>query len=263
MVAPVDLAFVRGQEGAKRALEIAAAGGHPLLIIGPSRTGKSLLAWCLSGILPTQGEERVPLPLQARPKDVEAAFDLRDAVLLFEELPRFAPAALVTFREAAVRRNPSVLLVATMRPCPCGRHPDQPEGCLCTPREVARHTSRLAELEHLFHLRIRMWTVPLSDLTRGPMEPSARVAARVERARRRQEDRGSLNAYGEPPRMEDFDQADLARGLMRDARKPFGLVEENVLRVAQTIADLAGKERIGIAHLAEAIAYGKSLCAGA
>lgn len=256
-----DLADIRGQESGKRVLEIAAGGGHPLLLVGPARTGKTLLLRCFTGILPVPVKEHLLLPASTKPGDLEEAFELPHAAVFLEELPRFAPASLAALLKVAP--GGFAYLLATTRGCPCGRNDDQTEGCLCTPREVARHASRLAELEHLFHLRKRIWTVPLADLTRGPMEPSARVAARVERVRRRQEDRGSLNAYGEPPRMEDFDQADLARGLMRDASKPFGLVEENVLRVAQTIADLAGKERIGIAHLAEAIAYGKSLSAGA
>lgn len=258
MVEPLDLACVRGQETAKRALEIAAAGGHPLLLRGPARTGKSLLARCLAGILPTPAEERVLLSCRTTGRDVEAAFGLRDAVLLFEELPRLGPTALAVFREAASRKSPSVLFVATMRSCPCGRHPDQAEGCLCTSRELKRYTSRLTAVEHLFHLHIVLGIVSRSDLLRRPGEPSDHVAGRVASARRRQEERGGLNAIRQAPTLRDCADPDLSSVLIGRATMALHLVEEQVYRVARTIADLAGSERIEIRHLAEAIEYSRS-----
>lgn len=259
MVEPLDLACVRGQETAKRALEIAAAGGHPLLLKGPARTGKSLLARCFAGILPTPAEERVLLPCRTTGRDMEAAFGLRDAVVLFEELPRLAPTALAAFRVAAARKSPSVLLIATMRPCPCGRHQDQAEGCLCTSRELKSYASRLAAVEHLFHLRVVLGTVTRSDLLRSPGEPSEHVAGRVASARRHQEERGGLNATREAPALGACADPELSSALIGRARVALQLVEEQVLRVARTIADLDGKEQIEISHLAEAIHYGRRI----
>jgi magnesium chelatase family protein len=251
-----ELALVRGLELAKRVLEIAAAGGHPLLLSGPAAVGKSLIARCAQDILPPAVEERIVTARQATPRAVEAALGGGDAVVILEEQPRFPPRALAALTEAAGRRHPSLLLIATMRTCACGRHEWQPEGCLCTKRELRRHGGRVAEIKRLFQLRIELAPVALADLRRGASEPSADVARRVRAARRRQEERGALNAGAEPPSLEhDFTDKKLSSHLLGRACEVLGLPRENTLRVARTIADLAGKAKVDIGHLAEAIAY--------
>lgn len=251
-----DLARVCGQESGKRALEIAAAGGHPLLLVGPARTGKTLLARCVAGILAEPVEERF-LDSGASPGEIQDAFGLEKAVVVIEELPRLRPTSLAVFRAVAAGRRPSLLILATTRLCACGRHLDQAEGCLCTRAELARHASRFSAVEAIFHLRVRLGTVPLADLMRSPMEPSADVAGRVAAARRRQLDRGEVNAACATPRIDDCANPELAVRFLDQARRGIIFREDDLLRVARTIADLAGRMEIEIAHLAEAICYGQ------
>jgi magnesium chelatase family protein len=145
-----------------------------------------------------------------------------------------------------------------MRPCPCGHLGDYRTDCACTPGQVRRWRARVGTpLTHRFDLVVGVPAVTLGELQRGAGEPSARVAARVAAVRAVQTHRGGLNAAmapGEMARRCRLDTAD--RALLDAAFERLGLSAaalHRVLRVARTVADLTGAERLGAAHVAEAI----------
>ncbi|MFT0860029.1 YifB family Mg chelatase-like AAA ATPase [Ancylobacter sp. G4_0304] len=311
-----DLADVKGQESAKRALEIAAAGRHNLLFTGPPGAGKSMLAMRLPSLLPPlapaellevsmissvagalQGgalTNRRPFRAphhsasmaamvgggaRARPGEVSMA---HNGVLFLDELPEFSPAVLDSLRqplesgEAVIARaNHRVTyparfqLVAAMNPCRCGRAGEPGHSCRRGPRCAADYQARLSGpfLDRIdIHLDVP--AVSALDLVRpGPAESSASVAARVAQARNAQRERFvalgrpdlSTNAEASGPLLEEIAAPDAAgNALLADAARIMRLSARGyhrVLRVARTLADLAGAESVGRAHLAEALAY--------
>jgi magnesium chelatase family protein len=316
--AQLDLADIKGQEAAKRALEVAAAGGHNLLMIGPPGAGKSMLAARLPSILPplspaellevsmiasVAGEIedgaltdarpfRAPhhsasMPalvgggLRARPGEISLA---HNGVLFLDELPEFAPQALDSLRqpletgEVAIARvnhrttyPARFMLVAAMNPCRCGRASDP--GFVCkrgaNVRCAADYQTRISgPLLDRIDLHIEVPAVTASDLILPPpSEGSKEVAARVARARDIQLARYEAlkldgvrcNAQANGPALEEVAQAD-AGGLklLRDAAEAMRLSARGyhrVLRVARTLADLDGAEKVGRVHLAEALSY--------
>jgi len=316
--APLDLKDIKGQESAKRALEVAAAGGHNLLMIGPPGAGKSMLAARLPKILPplapaellevsmiasVAGEIpdgaltnrrpfRAPhhsasMPalvgggLRARPGEVSLA---HNGVLFLDEFPEFQPQVLDSLRQpletgevAVARANYRVtyparfMLVAAMNPCRCGRANDPGFACRRgpNPRCVADYQGRLSgPLLDRIDLTIEVPAVTAADLILPPpAEGSAEVAARVAAARKIQADRYAAlgaadvrtNATAQGPLLEQVAKPD-ASGLtlLRDAADAMRLSARGyhrVLRVARTLADLDGAERIGRIHLAEALSY--------
>jgi magnesium chelatase family protein len=314
----VDLKDIKGQESAKRALEIAAAGNHNLLMIGPAGAGKSMLAARLPTILPalTPAELlevsmiasvagaieggaltnrrpfRAPhhsasMPalvgggLRARPGEVSLA---HHGVLFLDELPEFQPQVLDSLRQplesgevAIARANHRVtyparfMLVAAMNPCRCGRAGDP--GYLCkrgpNTRCAADYQARLSgPLIDRIDLHIEVPAVTAADLILPPpTEGSREVAQRVARAREIQARRYAAiglphvrtNAAAQGPALEDVARPDAGGlALLREAADAMRLSARGyhrVLRVARTLADLDGTDKVGRVHLAEALSY--------
>lgn len=308
-----DLRRVKGQETAKRALEIAAAGGHNLLMVGPPGAGKSLLASCLPGILPpldstealevsmvasvagtlTGGRMTRARPyraphhsasmaalvgggLRVRPGEVSLA---HLGVLFLDELPEFQRAVLDSLRQPLETGNVSVAranahvsfparvqLVAAMNPCRCGHLGDPALACSRAPRCAVDYQARVSgPLLDRIDLHLEMQPVSAADLAlpaaaEGSAEVGARVAAaRAVQARRYRDVAARTNAEADGEVLEATATPDAPGAkLLAQAAEAMRLSARSytrVLRVARTIADLAGAETVGRLHVAEALSY--------
>ncbi len=311
-----DMADVKGQAGAKRALEIAAAGGHSLLLVGPPGAGKSMLAQRFAGLLPAMNVQEAlesaaiaslagQFSLQRwftrptcaphhsasaaalvgggsppRPGEISMA---HHGVLFLDEFPEFARPALEALREPLETGQISIVraarraefparfqLIAAMNPCPCGwlGATNRNQACRCTPDQITRYQRKLSgPLLDRIDLHIEVPALPPDELLQAPAgESTHSIRARCVAARDRALARQGKSNHALQGKEIDLHAAldDAALRFLHTAAIKLAWsarAMHRVLKVARTIADLAGADAIGVPHVAEAVQYRRSLFA--
>jgi magnesium chelatase family protein len=314
-----DMSEVKGQQAAKRALEIAAAGGHSVLMVGAPGTGKSMLAQRFAGILPPMSTQEalesaailslagqfkperwsqrvVQAPHHTasavalvgggsppRPGEISLA---HEGVLFLDELPHFSRASLEALREPLESGQISISratqravfparfqLIGAMNPCLCGHLGSRVKACKCTPDQVDRYQNKLSgPLLDRIDIHVEVQAIAPEELlstsqqtsSATPCESSAEIAQRVQQAQQRSLARqGTLNRALEGKALEEqIVLDDAARKFLNTAAARLGWSGRSIhraLRVARTIADLAGSNNTQVTHVAEAIQYRRVL----
>jgi len=305
----IDFAYIKAQERAKRALEIAAAGGHNLYLLGPPGSGKTLLSRAFPSILPSMTKKEIlevtaiysvagllnkdfPLvstrPFRAphhntsmsaligggakiKPGEVTLA---HRGVLFLDEFPEFRKDVIEALRQPMEdgivqisRAKETVVfpakftLIAASNPCPCGFLNDENRECKCTPSQILRYQRKIsgAILDRI-DMKIKTSSLKFGEISSEKLEESSEeIRKRVEKARKIQIERGILNSEMNFSQIKKYCHIDISmKDLLSRAMERLSLTSRSyhkILKIARTIADLEGKEKIKKEHLAEAISY--------